>query len=227
MRLLFVAQDGQAASSIVRGLLGRGFDILVEHVDDFDPNGNACLPLDAIVFAYDLERAATECAKLRIVGIETPVVALVTVAPDSDAVAAALDAGIDACVVNSGPMDNLVAQLRQLARRDHSTLAWRELLLDLRTRVATARGRRMNLTSREFSALAALVRHPHLVVSRAVLEDRVWGRPAPSTNALEVLIGRVRRKLDDADSSSTVVARRGAGYLIAATGTNDAGPSQS
>jgi DNA-binding response OmpR family regulator len=166
------------------------------------------------VFDVEIDYAITECERLRAAGVDVPVVALITPPLQAEAVAAALDAGIDSCVSNSVMIASLVAQLEQLARRDHAIVAWADLTLDVRTRIAMCRGHRLNLTSQEFTALETLMRHPRSVASRALLEERIWGKRAPSINALEVVMGRVRRKLHDAQSSSIVVARRREGYLV-------------
>jgi DNA-binding response OmpR family regulator len=126
---------------------------------------------------------------------------------------AGLDAGADDYLVKPFELDELLARLRALARRQAgrtgSVLQVADLQLDPATRQVSRGGRQVLLSAREFALLQALLERPGAILSRAQLEDRLygWGEELES-NALSVYMHQLRRKLGD-DLLHTV---RGMGY---------------
>lgn len=149
---------------------------------------------------------------LRTSGNATPVIVLTARDALSDKVAG-LDAGADDYLVKPFELDELLARLRALARRlggrTDSTLQVADLRLDPATREVTRAGRAILLSAREFALLQALLERPGAIVSRAQLEDRLygWGEELES-NAISVYMHQLRKKLG-ADLLHTV---RGLGY---------------
>ena len=92
-----------------------------------------------------------------------------------------------------------------------------EVRVDLRARHAFRRGQVIKLTSREFALLEFFVLHADEVVGRAAIAEHVWDAPFESmSNVIDVMIQRLRRKIDDPDGPSLIVTRRGEGYMFAA-----------
>jgi two-component system copper resistance phosphate regulon response regulator CusR len=91
------------------------------------------------------------------------------------------------------------------------------LRLDLRARQATRRSGPIKLTSREFALLEFLVLHAGAVVGRAAIAEHVWDTPFESmSNVIDVMIQRLRRKIDEPNATSLIATRRGEGYMFAA-----------
>ena len=116
-------------------------------------------------------------------------------------------------------VSELLARLRALARRPADTfepvLRLADLELDPASHRASRAGNEIVLTSREFSLLEYLLRNPRRVVSRARILEHVWDDNFdPVGNAVDVLVGRLRRKIDRADMIPLLHTVRGSGYLL-------------
>ena len=152
---------------------------------------------------------------LRRARIDVPV--LVITARDSVADRiAGLDHGADDYLVKPFDLDELLARARAVVRRRagraSSEVTFGALTLDPKKREVSFRGARVELSAREFAVLEALMREPGAVVSRAKLEDSVygWGEEVGS-NSVEVHLHHLRKKLDPALIRNV----RGVGYRIA------------
>jgi two-component system OmpR family response regulator/two-component system response regulator QseB len=152
---------------------------------------------------------------LRARGDTTPVIVLTARDAAGDRVKG-LDAGADDYLVKPFELDELTARIRAVMRRQggHATpvLAHRDVTLDLSTRQVHKGGEPVLLSARELAVLEALMLRPGAVLSRAQLEDRLygWGEEIES-NAISVYVLQLRRKLG-ADFIGTM---RGVGYFLA------------
>jgi two-component system OmpR family response regulator len=128
-----------------------------------------------------------------------------------------IDAGADYYMVKPFQMEELLARLRALLRRTSTqkmtALSVGDLQLDLLQMRITLEGRRIKVTPLEFRLLSYLLHHKGEVVAQSVLAENIYFRDQePDSNAIEVLIGRLRRKL----GSDLIETKRGFGYVIAA-----------
>jgi two-component system response regulator QseB len=151
---------------------------------------------------------------LRAGGADLPVVIITA----RDAVAdriAGLDAGADDYILKPFDLDELAARIRAVARRRAGRAApeieYGSLRLDPAKRRALVDGQEVALSGREFALLEALLERPGAVLSRAQLEERIYGwQEEIESNAVEVHIHALRRKLG-ADLIRTL---RGVGYTM-------------
>ena len=159
------------------------------------------------------------CRRWRARGGRTPVLMLTARGGLADRVEG-LDAGADDYLPKPFAVPELLARLRALARRTPSPedlrLREADLELDPATRGARRAGRGIELTAREYALLEYLLRRRRRVVSRAQILEHVWDDHfAPAGNVVEVLVGRVRRKIDQPGRAPLIHTVRGAGYVLA------------
>jgi two-component system, OmpR family, copper resistance phosphate regulon response regulator CusR len=156
------------------------------------------------------------CAELRRRGSTTPIVMLTARDAVDDRVRG-LDAGADDYVPKPFAFRELAARVRALARRAPALVPERvqvaDLSVDLSTRKVTRAGRDIELTAKEFALLEVFARHAGDVIDRAAITAHVWDENHdPFTNVLEVLVRRLRRKIDDDFEPKLIHTLRGAGY---------------
>jgi two-component system response regulator MprA len=162
------------------------------------------------------------CRRLRGAGDHTPVLILTARDSVSDRVDG-LDAGADDYLVKPFALEELLARLRALLRRadpaaegqGSDTLEFAELRLDFRTREVSRAGTGIELTKTEFELLHLLMRHPRQVLTRTQIFEAVWDYDfGPSSNALEVYVGYLRRKTEAGGGSRLIQTVRGVGYAL-------------
>jgi DNA-binding response OmpR family regulator len=220
MQILLFEDHDRLAMSIVKGLADFGFG-----VDIFASAADGLSAMKAI--AYDgviLDLGLPDCdgidvlRELRERDGRTPI--LVLTARDSiDDRVAGLDAGADDYVLKPCAMKELAARLRALLRRPGQSLGAMltagNVRLDVASRQVTVGGSVVRFTRREISALELLMRREGQVVSKAALEDGLYGLSKDvSANAIEVLISRVRRRLEAAAANCSIHTLHGIGYLL-------------
>ncbi|HJW25333.1 MAG TPA: response regulator [Rhodocyclaceae bacterium] len=216
MRLLLVEDDPCLGDGLTVGLRQAGF--AVDWVKDGAAAESALHsePFDLLVLDLGLPRlSGMEVLKrLRARGQALPVLILTA----RDAVAdkiAGLDGGADDYLVKPIDLDELAARIRALARRAAGraspVLRHGPLVLDPAARAATLDGRPLELSAREFALLQNFLENAGRVLTRSQLESSLYGwRDEPESNALEVHIHHLRRKLG-ADFIRTL---RGVGYTV-------------
>jgi DNA-binding response OmpR family regulator len=158
------------------------------------------------------------CRRLRARGDRTPVLMLTARNAVNDRVRG-LDAGADDYLAKPFAVNELLARLRALARRPAASIEpvmrLADLELDPASRIAVRAGVEISLTAREFALLDYLIRNPRRVVSRAKILEHVWDDNFdPVANAVDVLVGRLRRKIDRGTLQPLVHTVRGAGYML-------------
>jgi two-component system, OmpR family, response regulator MprA len=156
---------------------------------------------------------------LRAAGDRTPILILTARDAVADRVEG-LDAGADDYLVKPFALDELLARIRALLRRTTPAagdrpLGFADLELDPVTRDVRRGDRSIELTRTEFLLLELFLMNPRRVLTREVIFDRVWGYDfGPSSNALEVYIGYLRRKTEAADEPRLIQTVRGVGYVL-------------
>jgi DNA-binding response OmpR family regulator len=217
MRLLLVEDDNMIGEAVRAGLRQEGFT--VDWVREAE-QGDVALrtePYALLLLDLGLPRKSglAWLRELRRRGEATPVLVITA----RDAVAdriAGLDGGADDYLVKPFDLDELAARVRAVLRRHGGRAApllqHGELTLDPATRRATWKGQPVALSAREYALLAALLERPGAILSRAQLEQRLygWGEEVES-NAVEVHIHHLRRKL----GADTIRNVRGLGYTLA------------
>lgn len=147
-------------------------------------------------------------------GDATPVI-IITARDDVQSRIAGLDAGADDYLVKPFDLDELAARMRSVLRRQAGrgdpVLEHRGIRLNPITREVARDGEPVALSAREYAVLEALLQRPGAILSRAQLEDRLygWGGEIES-NAVEVYIHSLRRKL----GSDSIRTLRGVGYYV-------------
>ena len=217
MRVLVVEDDPMIGRAVADGLQADGY--AVDWVRDGAAAELALLhgPYDLTVLDLGLPRkdGFDVLKALRRARIDVPVLIITARDAVADRVAG-LDHGADDYLVKPFDLDELLARARAVVRRrvgrGSPEIVYGALTLDPAKREASFRGARVELSAREFAVLETLMREPGTVVSRAKLEDSVygWGEEVGS-NSIEVHLHHLRRKL----SPELIRNVRGVGYRVA------------
>jgi two-component system copper resistance phosphate regulon response regulator CusR len=230
MRFLLVEDDANLSRSIARGLREHAY------VVDVAADGEAALyqasisPYDAIILDLNIPKVdgLTVCRTLRKQGSAVRILMLTARGRTEDRVAG-LDSGADDYLPKPFEFEELLARLRALLRRrgeqvDDPRYQLDDLEIDFPAQRVTRGGTTIGLTTKEFTLLAYLARNAGKVIGRAELTEHVWDENHdPSTNAVEVYINRLRKKIDGQGSTPLIQTRRGAGYYLAIlSGTSNA-----
>ena len=220
MRILVVEDDPEVQEFLLRVLREAAW------AADAAPDGARALQALA-VNEYDLAvldvglpdiDGFEVCRRLRARGDRTPVLVLTARNAVNDRVRG-LDAGADDYLAKPFAVNELLARLRALARRPATAfdpvLTLADLSLEPASRRVTRAGADITLSAREYALLEYLLRTARRVVSRAQILDHVWDDNFdPVANAVDVLVGRLRRKIDREGLAPLLHTVRGAGYIL-------------
>ncbi len=220
MRILLVEDDLQLSSVLESGLQEHGFHVSRESTADAGRSRAVLGAFDVIILDVMLPGGSgfEVCQAIRERGVGTPVLML-TARDTVDDRVEGLESGADDYLTKPFAFRELVARLRALARRPRTPLPERTSIADLEIDLGAHRvrrgGRDIELTAKEFALLEFLVRHRDQVVDRAAITAHVWDENHdPFTNVLEVLVRRLRRKIDDGFDLKLIHTLRGAGYRL-------------
>jgi two-component system, OmpR family, response regulator len=222
-RILVIEDDPETADQIVDFLSASGYQV------DLAGDGNdglkrassadhAVMTIDRML--PDIDGLAV-IRRLRENGIVTPALIISALGEIDDRVRG-LRAGGDDYLVKPFALAELLARVEALARRSatvvkETVLRVGDLELDLVARTVTRRGRNIELLPREFQVLEYLVRNQGQVVPRALLLQHVWDLHFdPTTNIIDVYVGRVRRKVDGQQAYPLIHTVRGVGFCVRA-----------
>jgi len=222
MRVLLVEDEPRAAQMLAKGLREQAYAVDVARDGRQGLYQAAITEYDAVVL--DVLMPGIDgfevCRELRQRGLGVPILMLTA----KDAVESrilGLDCGADDYLVKPYDFGELLARLRAVIRRGRLPLAPAvvtvgDVRVDLRARQAFRRDRLIKLTSREFALLEFFVLHAGEVVGRGAIAEHVWDAPFESmSNVIDVMIQRLRRKIDVPHAPSLITTRRGEGYMLA------------
>ena len=219
MRVLVVDDDAAVRQSLSTALVRDGYEVLAADGGGTALAHMAATSVDAIVLdvAMAEPNGLEVCRRLRARGDRTPILMLTARDLVDDRVAG-LDAGADDYLVKPFALRELVARMNALLRRaqpPRDVLGYADLTLDLTARTVRRGDAELSFTKIEFSLLELLVRNAEQVLGYDVIMDRVWGYgEAPASNALQVFVGFLRRKLEDGGGPRLLHNVRGVGYVI-------------
>src|SRR3954466_14215537 len=221
MRVLLVEDDPGLAAIIKTGFAEHGVQV-VTVANYADGKMKALLgTFDVIILDVMLPGGSgfDLCRELRAREIATPILML-TARDTVDDRVAGLEVGADDYLTKPFAFKELLARVRALGRRRGSplpeTLRVADLEVDLDGHRVRRDGKSRELTAKEFALLEFFVLHRGQVVDRAAITAHVWDENHdPFTNVLEVLVRRLRRKIDDGFDPKLIQTLRGAGYRFA------------
>ena len=221
MRILIVEDDAHIAAFVQKGLREAGY--AVDHASDGEDGFQMALnePYDVAIVDLMLPRrdglALIEGLRQR--GVATPVLILSAKRTVDDRVRG-LQAGGDDYLTKPFAFAELKARVAALLRRGTAAaqptrLAAGPIALDLLAREATRAGQTLDLQPREFGLLEYLVRNEGRVVSKTEILNHLWDFDFdPQTNVVEVLVHRLRQKVDAGFEPALVHTVRGMGYVL-------------
>ena len=221
MRALLVEDDDTIAAFVERGLREAGF--AVDRFGDGESGLEAALqqPYDVAVVDVMLPRrdGLSLIDEVRRQKIETPVLILSAKRSVDDRVKG-LQAGGDDYLTKPFAFAELLARVQALVRRstrapEPTTLKVDDLTLDLLSRRVTRGGVTIDLRPREFALLEYLLRNAGKVISKTMILSHVWDYSFdPQTNIVDVLVSRLREKIDRRFEKKLLHTVRGVGYVI-------------
>jgi DNA-binding response OmpR family regulator len=223
MRILVVEDDKKIASFVIKGLKQSGF--AADHAADGEDGLilATTAPYDAAVVDIMLPKldGLSLVQELRNRKVNLPVLILSARASVDDRIKG-LQSGGDDYLVKPFAFSELLARVQALIRRatretEPTTLTVGDLSVNLINREVRRGGRKIDLQAREFSLLEYLMRNAGKVVSKALILEHVWDYSFdPQTNVVDVVVCRLRNKIDREFDKKVIHTLRGVGYALKA-----------
>lgn len=222
MRLLLVEDDQKLSTVLCDGFREHHFRVAVALTFSDGLRQLTAAAYDVLLFDVLLPGGSgfELCARARAVGITTPILMLTARDAIEDRVHG-LETGADDYLTKPFAFPELLARVRALARRQPSLRPVIHHVADLEVNLdaheVRRSGRLITLTSKEFALLECFVQHQGRVLDRAAIIARVWDENHdPFTNAVEVVVNRLRKKIDEGCEQSLIHTVRGTGYWFGA-----------
>jgi DNA-binding response OmpR family regulator len=218
LQVLLVEDDRDLAASVADYLALE--QISVDHAY----NGQAGLtlasenPYDVLLLDLMLPRmdGLILCEKLRLLGVDIPVLML-TARDTLDDKVAGFRAGTDDYLVKPFALEELIVRIQALAKRRSGQmrkLQVADLTLELDTRIAVRAGQALKLTPSGWTLLETLMRASPAVVTRQQLEQALWHDESPDTNSLKVHLYHLRQQVDKPFKQALIHTLPGQGFVI-------------
>ena len=221
MRILVVEDDEKIAFFITRGLKQSGFAV------DYAGNGEDGLHLaltdqyDAAIIDIMLPKldGLSLIEKIRREKVNVPVIIL-SAKRSVDERVRGLQTGGDDYLTKPFAFSELLARVQALIRRgsnivEPTTITVGDISIDLLTRKVVRSGKIIELQSREFALLEYLMRNAGRIISKTMVIDHLWGYDfEPQANVVDVLLCRLRNKVDRDFEKAMIHTIRGAGYVL-------------
>jgi heavy metal response regulator len=221
MRILIVEDEKKVSQFLKKGFQAEAFSVDVATDGEQGLSLARGEPYDAIILDVMLPRkdGIQVLRELRQSRVTTPVLILSARSEVEDRVQG-LNLGADDYLPKPFSFSEVLARVRAIVRRKStdmrtSVLTIADLRVDLLSRRVERGGREVSLTAKEFELLEYLLRNKGRVLSRPILMEHIWDMNFDSeTNVVDVLINRLRRKLDDESAVKLIRTVRGAGYVL-------------
>jgi two-component system response regulator MprA len=221
-RVLVVDDEPAVRRALERALRLDNYDVVLAADGEEALDSQAASPADAMILDVAMPRldGLEVCRRMRQAGDRTPVLMLTARDAIDDRVKG-LDVGADDYLVKPFALRELQARLRALLRRagdgigDGEVLRYADLVLDPVAHEVRRGERLVELSRTEFSLLELFLRHPRQVLTRSTIFENVWGYDfGPTSNALGVYMGYLRRKTEDGGEPRLLHTVRGVGYVL-------------
>lgn len=221
MKILVIEDDFKILEFIKAGLIGKGFsvDTAIDGASGLDKilnNKYSLLILDVMLPGID---GLTLLRNIRNENLQTPVVILSAKITTEDRIAG-LDLGCDDYLTKPFSFAELVSRINALLRRVHplprqSILLYHELEVDLEKRTVKRENKIINLQTKEFALLVYFMQNQEKTITKSLILEKIWGYDFdPQTNVIDVLVCRLRNKIDKDFSKKMIQNRRGIGYVL-------------
>jgi two-component system, OmpR family, response regulator MprA len=221
-RVLVVDDEPAVRRALERALRLDSYDVALAADGEEALDALATSPADAVILDVAMPRldGLEVCRRMRQAGDQTPILMLTARDAIEDRVKG-LDVGADDYLVKPFALRELQARLRALLRRasdgaaQGEVLRYADLVLDPIAHEVRRGDRLIDLSRTEFSLLELFLRHPRQVLTRSQIFENVWGYDfGPTSNALGVYMGYLRRKTEDGGESRLLHTVRGVGYIL-------------
>jgi len=219
-RILVVEDEPGIAMALQDELAAEGYDV------ELARDGGAALEhgrtgrFDGIVLdvMLPIKDGFVVCRELRAEGVRTPILMLTARTQEEDTVCG-LDLGADDYVTKPFAFEELLARIEALSRRPRQlsarVVSVADLEIDLDAREVRRGGTLIELTPKEYTVLEYLMRHAGRVMSRTLITEYAWDYHFdPGTNIVDVVITRLRKKVDHGFDAKLIHTVRGVGYLL-------------
>jgi len=221
MRILIVEDDRKIASFVIKGLREAGF--AVDRAADGDDGLRLALDVSYDAAVIDIMLPIRDglnlIEELRRRKINTPVIIL-SAKRSVDERVRGLQAGGDDYLTKPFAFSELLERIRALIRRasgglQPASMTVQDLSVDLLKREVVRAGKRIDLPPREYALLEYLMRNAGKVVSKTMILEHIWNYSFdPQTNVVDVLVCRLRSKIEKDSAEKIIQTIRGAGYVL-------------
>jgi two-component system response regulator MprA len=217
--ILVVDDDPKITSALRRALAYEGYNVLVAGDGPSALQQSRERLPDLVVLDWMLPGMDGIAVLQRLQAGGAPPVLMLTARDEVEDRVLGLDSGADDYLVKPFALDELLARVRALLRRQDAqspeVLQFADLTLDVGSREARRAARTITLSPREFDLLLFLMRHPRQVLTRERILDTVWGYDfVGDANVLDVYIGYLRQKLEAENEPRLIHTMRGVGYVL-------------
>ncbi len=222
MKVLIIEDEEKLAKYLKKGLEEEGITVDVcfsgrdgQSYVELSSNSLDLIILDLLLPDID---GINVCKSIRFQRIKTPILIL-TAKHTTDEKILGLDAGADDYLTKPFSLQELLARMRALTRRPKTAvvqeLKVKNIILNPSKKNVTVGGISIHLTLKEFKLLEHLMQHSNQVISREVIQDKLWGMDFDSmSNVVDVHIKNLRKKIKDNDEFNILETVRGVGYRL-------------
>ena len=221
MRILLIEDDAKIASFLERGFREAGFavDKSLDGESGLDRALDASYDAAVVDLMLPRRDGLSVIEEMRRQGVDTPVLILSAKQSVDDRIQG-LQKGGDDYMVKPFSFSELLARIQALIRRDKKSaqpmsLRVGDLEMDLLKHEVYRAGGKIDLPVKEYALLEYLMRHPGIVISKTSILERVYDYSFdPQTNVVDVLVCRLRNKIDKDFDNKMIHTVRGVGYVL-------------